>query len=158
MKRIILHWTAGTHTPNATDKLHYHRLITGDGRTVTGVPIERNAGPRMQAGYAAHTLNCNTDSIGVAVCCALGATETPLDFGAFPPTPAQLAEAVRVTAVLCRRYGIPCDRTHVLTHGEVQAHLCITQRGKWDLNRLPGVVGFGGDWIRREVKAALAGG
>jgi len=157
MKRIIVHWTAGTHTPNGLDRTHYHRLIDGEGRTVTGVDIAKNAAP-IQPGYAAHTLNCNTDSIGVAICAAAGATENPLNFGKYPPTPVQLTELIRVVAVLCQRYGIPCTRTTVLTHGEVQAHLGITQRGKWDLKRLPGIAGSGGDWLRAEVKARLDAG
>ena len=36
MKRIIVHWTAGTYTPNVTDLEHYHYLITGKGQIVKG--------------------------------------------------------------------------------------------------------------------------
>jgi hypothetical protein len=38
---------------------------------------------------------------------------------------------------LCRNYGIPVSPKTVLTHAEVQANLGITQRGKWDIARLP---------------------
>ena len=155
MKRIILHWTAGTHQICETARQHYHRIIDGAGRTVEGVDIALNAGPIKKRGYAAHTLNCNTDSIGVAICAGFGATEKPLSLGKYPPTPAQIIELIRVVAVLCRRYNIPCTRQTVLTHGEVQGTLGIKQRGKWDLNHLPGTDMHGGDYIRAEVKKIL---
>lgn len=36
MKRIIWHWSTGTNTASALDRQHYHLLIEGDGRVVTG--------------------------------------------------------------------------------------------------------------------------
>ncbi|MCM0751496.1 hypothetical protein DEA98_09825 [Brucella pseudogrignonensis] len=77
MKRIICHWTAGTNTANATDKKAYHLLIEGDGTVVRGnASIADNSGS-LKDGYAAHTLNCNTDSIGVSMCAMAGAVESP---------------------------------------------------------------------------------
>ena len=55
MKRIVMHWTAGGHKANATDKDHYHLLIEGDGNVVYGnKPISANAAP-LSKNYAAHT-------------------------------------------------------------------------------------------------------
>ncbi|NJM13637.1 MAG: amidase, partial [Synechococcaceae cyanobacterium SM1_2_3] len=67
MKRIIMHWSAGAHTVSAVDKKHYHFIIDGAGKVHAGnFPPEANRNP-VKGQYAAHTLNCNTGSIGVAV-------------------------------------------------------------------------------------------
>lgn len=36
MKRIILHWSAGSYKPNSTDMAHYHYLIDGEGEIKEG--------------------------------------------------------------------------------------------------------------------------
>lgn len=160
MKRIIIHWTAGTHKASAYEKTRYHVLVQGDGTVVYGVPISRNEAP-LKRGYAAHTLSCNTSSIGVSLCCAAGATESPLQFGKYPPTKTQLDVTVWLIAKLCRKYGIPCDAQHVLVHGEVEANLGVRQKGKWDLNRLPTGRGFpcvsssGGTYLRTRIRRAI---
>jgi peptidoglycan hydrolase-like protein with peptidoglycan-binding domain len=72
MDRVIVHWTAGTYKANATDRKPYHILIEGDGALVRGdYPISANAAP-AQSPRANHTLNCNTGSIGVSLCCMAG--------------------------------------------------------------------------------------
>ena len=44
MKRVILHWTAGTHRASALDAAHYHILIEGNGTLVRGLhPVDANA-------------------------------------------------------------------------------------------------------------------
>ena len=71
MERIIFHWTAGAHKASALDREHYHILVEADGHLVQGDrSIKDNEGP-ITGDYAAHTLNCNTGSIGVAVCCMM---------------------------------------------------------------------------------------
>ncbi len=154
MNRIILHWTGGAHKPNSRDRSHYHFLVDGDGMVIPSIPVENNAAP-LSPGYAGHTLNCNTNSIGVAICACLNANENPLDFGSYPPTARQLGALVELVASLCRQYHIPVDSHHVLTHGEVQHNLGIRQRGKWDLNALPHIQGPGGDYLRRAIKGSL---
>lgn len=52
MKRIILHWSAGSNVVSAIDRDHYHFIIGG-----------------------AHTLNCNTGSIDVALAGMADATK-----------------------------------------------------------------------------------
>ncbi len=148
MKRIILHWTAGGYKANLIDRLHYHYCVEGDGTVVPCVPISRNE-PPLKPGYAQHTLNCNSSSIGIAVCCAAGAV--PGNMGKYPPTPAQLQAFVQLAAKLSVQYNIPIGRQHILTHGEVQANLGIRQRGKWDL-QVPG-----GEWLRYAISKARSG-
>lgn len=89
MTRVILHWTAGTDTASPGDREHYHLLINGDGGLVRGVPtIDLNSGT-LKPGYAAHTRNCNTGSIGVSLAGMAGAQESPFDAGKYPLTAAQ---------------------------------------------------------------------
>lgn len=160
MQRIIVHWTAGGHVASGLDKAHYHLLIEADGRLVRGVPtIDLNQAPARK-GYAAHTLNCNTGSIGVSLCCMAGAIESPFSAGKSPMTEIQWDKLPHVLADLCRRYGIPVTPQTVLSHAEVQGTLKIAQRGKWDIARLafnPSIVGAKacGDLFRKRTAELL---
>ena len=162
MDRIILHWTAGTHRANATDRRHYHYIIEGDGTVIEGqFPPEANArGPLISGRYAAHTASLNTGSIGVALAAMHGARERPFDPGAHPITPAQIEALARLCADLCRRYDIAVTRRTVLTHAEVQPTLGVRQAAKWDVAWLPGMAGPGdpievGDRLRLRIGDAL---
>jgi hypothetical protein len=158
VKRVIFHWTAGGNTPSNLDKGHYHFLIDGAGNVHKGThPVEANRKP-VKGKYAAHTLNCNTGSIGVAVCAMAGAVERPFNAGSAPITPAQVKALAGLLRDLCAQYKIPVTRETVLSHAEVQPTLGIKQRGKWDIAWLPGMKGPGdpvavGDKIRAMVKA-----
>lgn len=160
MLRIVFHWTAGTNKASADDRKHYHLLIEGDGKIVRGVPsIDLNDAP-LKSGYAAHTLNLNSDSIGISLCGMAGATESPFSAGKYPITAAQWDALADAIAQLCRRYAIPVSRKTVLSHAEVQGTLGIKQRGKWDIARLPfdpsvkGAVAVG-DKLRAAVAARI---
>lgn len=164
MKRIIWHWTGGGHKANATDLRHYHIIIEGDGTVIRGRhPISANAQivrPNDINTYAAHTRGLNTGSIGLALAAMRQANERPFSAGPSPITPAQVEALVRVTADLCREYGISPTRETVLSHAEVQATLGVAQRGKWDITWLPGMTGPRsaveiGDQLRGRVAAAL---
>lgn len=160
MKRIIWHWSAGTHKASTLDRQHYHLLIEGDGKVVTGdKPISANAAP-LSAGYAAHTASLNTDSIAIAVCAMRGARQSPFDAGSHPITAAQIDVLVRETARLALEYGIPVTRRTILSHAEVQPTLGVKQAGKWDIAWLPGrksatdPIGVGDD-LRSRVSGEL---
>lgn len=138
ISRIVVHWTAGANKASAIDREHYHIIIEDDGKLIRGIPsIDLNSEPRAKAGYAAHTLNCNTGSIGVSLCGMAGAIETPFLPGKYPITKKQWQTLPQVIAQLCRRYNIVIEPKTVLTHAEVQNTLGIKQRGKWDISRLP---------------------
>ncbi len=161
ISRIIFHWTAGQNKASDLDREHYHILIEGDGKLVRGKPsIALNTEPKAKAGYAAHTLNCNTGSIGVSLCGMAGAVESPFSAGKQPITRSQWNALAEVLAQLCKRYGIGADRKTVLSHAEVQTTLKITQRGKWDIARLPfdtsihGAIPIG-DQMRSMVQSRL---
>ncbi|WP_181164735.1 hypothetical protein [Amaricoccus solimangrovi] len=43
MKRVVIHWTAGTDRVSALDRQHYHRIVDGEGSIFAGVhAIEDN--------------------------------------------------------------------------------------------------------------------
>lgn len=138
ISRIIFHWTAGQNKASDLDRDHYHLLIEGDGTLVPGKPsIALNSEPKAKAGYAAHTLNCNTGSIGVSLCGMAGAVESPFIPGKQPITREQWTVLAWTIVQLCQRYSIPVSRKTVLSHAEVQQTLGIKQKGKWDIARLP---------------------
>lgn len=161
ISRIIGHWTAGNYTPTDNDRSHYHFLIDGNAKPVKGIPsVVLNANPKAQPGYAAHTLNCNTGSIGISICSMAGAVEAPFSAGKAPLTKGQWMALVLSVADLCERYKLPVTSKTVLTHAEVQDNLGIKQRGKWDIARLPfdpkcDTAKKVGDRLRAEVKAVL---
>lgn len=160
MKRIIWHWTAGAYVASELDKEHYHFVIEGDLDVIKCDHSIKDNEVIHGSNYAAHTLNCNTGSIGLSVCSMAGAVESPFNAGKYPFTEGQFLRLVDITAQLCKRYSIPVSRTTTLSHAEVQPTLGIQQRGKWDYSRLPfapnivGAVAVG-DFIREHVADAM---
>lgn len=156
MKRIIMHWTAGKHEATPLDMEHYHYLVEGGGIIIPGLfDPEANEHPKPGE-YAAHTLNCNSGSIGVAVCGMFRAVQRPFFLGIAPLTVRQVNVFVDLVARLARQYSITIARDTVLTHAEVQPTLGIRQRGKWDITWLPGMEKPGdpvavGDQLRRMI-------
>ena len=137
MRRIVTHWTAGAYSVSALDREHYHIIIAGDGTLVRGDHTIVDNVSSADGDYAAHTRNCNTQSIGVSVACMAGAIERPFSAGPYPMTLLQWTTMARVCAQLCQFYGIQVTPTTVLGHGEVQRNLGIAQAGKWDPMVLP---------------------
>lgn len=134
MKRIIFHWTAGTHKVSSLDRQHYHRIFAGNGTMVLGQKtIEANRSTK-DGDYAAHTLGCNTDSIGLAVACMHNAKSGA--HGKYPMTEAQFEAMIREAARLCVHYGIEVSPRTTLWHAEVEPNLGIKQRGKWDATEI----------------------
>ena len=161
MKRIHLHWTAGGHTANSTDKRAYHILVQGDGTLVRGNhSIKANERNLTTGNYAAHTASANTGAIGVSLCCMAGAEESPFHAGSHPMTATQWKAGLKVIADLAERYGIIVAPTTILTHAEVEPTLNIKQRNKWDIVRLafdPSIKGHRdvGDEMRRSVAVLM---
>jgi len=139
LKRIILHWAASTHSVDALSRSHYHFIVAGDGSIVPGIRKPTDNISTTDGAYAAHTLNCNTGSIGIALAAMAGATERPFSAGPYPITTPQLDAFCGLAARLAKQYGIPNTRATILTHAEVQPTLGIAQRGKWDICWLPGM-------------------
>ena len=164
INRIVLHHSAGGYAPSALDRQHYHRIVGGDGAVVGGnYPISANGlGTRLVSGkYAAHTLNLNSGSIGLAMAAMAGAEWSKPRECRYFPTPVQVKAFVAEAARLCHLYGINPDRQHVLSHAEVQQTLGVTQRGKWDFDYDPlGIIDTRdpikiGDMLRDAIIAAM---
>lgn len=138
MDKVICHWTAGSYEASENDKEHYHILVDGNCRLVRGeYSIKANVSTSDSDGYAAHTKNLNTKTIGISACCMAGAVENPFNPGKYPLGGDQWDMLARVAADLCRFYEIKVSPTTVLQHGEVQSNLGVAQSGKWDICRLP---------------------
>lgn len=103
--QLIIHWTGGNYNSVYDD---YHICVTGYGvvhymRTLERPPI---------AQYM-H----NTGTIAVSLCCAYNAT--PEKLGNYKPTSTQIEIVSKIVALFAKAIGVPIDKTHVLTHGEV---------------------------------------
>lgn len=163
MDTVKVHWTAGGHKASPIDLRAYHLLVEGDGNYVRGIPsIVLNSG-HLKTGYAAHTLNANTNAIGLSMCGMAGAVERPFNPGRAPLTRIQFERTAQAAAELCEAYSIPVTRRTVLFHAEVQSTLGIAQRGKWDVIVLPFDTSIQGahavgDYFRELVARALREG
>lgn len=161
LRRIIMHWTAGGPTASAEDRSHYHFIVQQDGAVVKGDRTPEDNINTSDGRYAAHTLNCNTGSIGVSLCGMVAAQERPFAKGPYPIKQPQVAVMCSLVAKLCRDYGIPVTRETVLSHAEVQPTMGIAQRGKWDIAWLPDMIMASdpitvGDKLRADISAALS--
>lgn len=127
--RVVMHWTAGTHTPGAIDRLHYHLMIDGIGRAVRGA--------RPVGSYLPHTRGLNTGSVGLAICAMHRATESPWNAGPYPITDLQWERACQAAAEVLHAYGLTVSSRTLLCHSEVWRVYGVPQREKWDIDRLP---------------------
>lgn len=157
MKRIIIHWTAGSHAVSSVDKEHYHRIVDGNGNVVRGDhKIEDNLSV-VDGVYAAHTKGANTGAIGIAMAGMMGA-QGPGKLGKYPLTKRQWDACMALVKRLAAQYKIPVTPSTILSHAEVQSTLGIRQNGKIDISfGVPGkpelkTARACGDYIRSVVK------
>jgi len=160
LHRVIIHWPVTGEGASASDRQHYHAIVTHGLQVVLGdLKPEANASTR-DGRYVAHTRGLNTGSIGVAVDGMIGAQERPFSPGSAPFTSDMVDLLCETVADFCLTYDIPVGRTTVLTHAEVEPTLGVWQRGKWDVTWLPWMHRPGdplvvGDELRRKVKQAM---
>lgn len=157
MKRIIIHWTAGTYQPNNIDFEHYHFLVTGDGLVIKGKYTPEDNINCNDGKYAAHTGGGNTGSIGVAMCgmadysALKGITSTK-----YPLKKFQCERCFKLIAELCKKYNIPITPETVMTHYEFGLkHPNSISAGKIDITALPDYLVTShniGDFIRNKIK------
>jgi hypothetical protein len=163
MKRIHWHWTAGAPGINPKEADSYNFIITWpDGKVVEGVPVEHQRSPLVNGAYAAHTLNANSDAIGIAVDAMAEAKESPFTAGKYPITQAQIDSLIDLSARLGKQYAIPVTRFTMLSHAEIEPTLGIKQNQKWDIMWLPGMRVVGnpieiGDRLRAKVEQKMKG-
>jgi N-acetyl-anhydromuramyl-L-alanine amidase AmpD len=157
MKRVIVHWTAGTNKASLEDEQHYHYIIQGDGSIMLGAHTLKDNDNVADGKYAAHTRGCNEDSIGVSLCGMYGAVESPFKKGRYPINERQWRVMLWLVSRLAKQHNIPITPQTILTHAEVEGTLKIKQAGKWDITRLPwdsSVVGATavGNLMRKSIK------
>lgn len=126
--RVVLHWSAGSRTPSAFDRAHYHCLINGEGQAVKGL---------VGAGYyAPHVRGLNTGSYGLSIAGMRGAREGG-PYGDQPITALQYERAAQAAAEVLAAYDLALTPRTCLSHEEVTHVYGITQRGRWDVSELP---------------------
>lgn len=160
IERIIVHWTGGSHRASDTDRRHGHILIEVDGKLVRGTASIAANGVDGIGPVAEHMRDFNRGSIGVSLCCMVGAERCPREKGRAPMTALQWHTLADVLADLCRRYSIPVTRETVLFHAEIGPNLGLDRGDEWGITRLPfdpSLVGAGafGDAMRSLVAARL---
>ena len=68
MKRIIIHWTAGSYNVNSSVLNSYHYAVDDKGGVVPCNHRPEDNENCQDGNYAAHTGGGNTGSIGVSMC------------------------------------------------------------------------------------------
>ena len=161
IKAIVMHWTAGNYGHVYDD---YHFCINSDGSF--DVPLGRQID--CLGLVLAHTWRRNTGVVGIAIEAARGANCKNTDEAGLEivwgkkavPTPEQIDGLARAVAIICYGSGIPLNNDCVVTHAEIASvdgygYEDDDPEMKWDLLRLPGQLGNGGDIIRSRAESYL---
>ena len=116
---IVIHHTGDTDMDVSAATIHgrhkaqdwagigYHFVIRKDGT------IERG---RPEWAIGSHAYGENSHTIGIHVCGGF--------VGGIRPTTAQVEKVSMLVAALCDKYGIPCDRQHVVGHCDLMSTGC----------------------------------
>lgn len=161
MKRIIIHWTAGTYTPNEHEKNCYHYLIAFNPKNNAAYQVNGRFKPEdnlncYDGKYAAHTGGGNTGSIGVSLC-AMGGYKNITEVGNYPIRQEQLNLLYKLCSQLSKKYSIPINSNCILTHYKFGLkNPNTTSKGKIDIVYLPSqpniICSNVGDYIRNNIK------
>lgn len=157
LKRIIIHWTAGTGKANATDKAAYHFLVESDGKIITGKMKPEDNANCNDGKYAAHCGGGNTGSIGISMCGMHGFKANQPKTTNYPLTQIQCEACWSKVAQLCKNYGFSVTKDTVMTHYEFgKSHPNTSSARKIDITYLhikPELKSDQiGDYIRGKVK------
>lgn len=159
LKRIIIHWTAGTGYPNNTDYKHYHFLVNKDGIVTRGKYKPQDNESCTDGIYASHCGQGNTGSIGISMCGMSGYTVGKPSSTKHPLTKIQCESCWSKIAELCSEYNIKVTPDTVLTHYEFNRKHNI-KTGKIDIIYLPPYPNIQkenvGDFIRNKVSWYLS--
>ena len=137
IKRIIIHWSAGTYYPTQHEKQCYHYLVDKNGQIYSGIYKPEDTINCQDGIYAAHTGGGNTGSIGVAMCAMAGFKDN-FNCGDYPITVAQFESCMKLCAQLCQKYSIEINPSNVMTHYEFgQKNPKTSSFGKIDIIFLP---------------------
>lgn len=151
INRIYLHWTAG-HYDDVYDDYHINIGAGGELYLTCEDFTELKA----------HTWRRNTGSIGIAMCCAAGASAirgSETDFGKEPPTQQQIEAMAKTVAVLTYVLGLEIKLLTVTTHCEAALFDGYGPHSgdpdtRWDLWYLPDRPLFTAGWCRAATLSA----
>ena len=157
MNKIIIHWTGGANQPCTADYEAYHFLINKDGIITNGKFSPEDNLNCYDGKYAKHCGGGNTGSIGIGLCGMYVPNNTPVKKTKYPLTKIQLEKCFCETAKLAKKYKIPVDAKHVMTHYEFGLkNPNTTSRGKIDIIYLSPYPELAankiGDFFRNKVK------
>ncbi len=145
MKRIIIHWTAGTYYPSEFERKFYHFLVDKNGKIYNGVFKPEDNEVCKIGKYAAHTGGGNTGSIGVAMCAMAGFKDFK-NVGKYPISKIQFESTMDLCAKLAKKYNIQISPQTVMTHYEFGLkNPKTTSAGKIDIIYLPPY-----QWVAKE--------
>ena len=137
MKKIIIHWTAGTNFPCSQDLFAYHFLIDKNGKIYNGVYKPEDNENCYDGKYAKHCGGGNTGAIGVSLCGMTG-FDLKNKKTNYPLTDIQCNSAFKFISQLCKQYNIDISDKTVLTHYEFGlSHPKTSSFGKIDIAFLP---------------------
>lgn len=138
MKRIILHWTAGTYNISAHEKECYHFIVNSKGEVIPGIFKPEDNLNCADGKYAQHTGGGNTGSIGIAMGGMYVPNGIPVKSSKYLLTKTQCERFFNLIAELCKKYNIPISADNVMTHFEFgRKHPNTSSAGKIDINYLP---------------------
>ncbi|MGY4924311.1 N-acetylmuramoyl-L-alanine amidase [Streptomyces sp. 900105755] len=129
--RVVVHVTQGGYASAVKafqDPAHQaaaHYIVRQDGR-ITQLVRE------LDVAFHAGNRSYNERSVGIE---HEGFVDRPEDF-----TDAMYAASARLTAAICRRYGMAVDREHVIGHAEVPGTDHTDPGEHWDWERYMGLV------------------
>ncbi|MFG2619317.1 N-acetylmuramoyl-L-alanine amidase [Streptomyces sp. NPDC048507] len=129
--RIVVHVTQGSFASsvdafkNPFHKASAHYIVRKDGHVEQMVR-------ELDVAFHSGNRSMNERSVGIE---HEGFVDRPQDF-----TDALYAASARLAADVCRRYGIPADRTHFLGHSEVPGADHTDPGPHWDWDRYLGLV------------------
>ena len=137
MKKIIIHWTAGTGIPNQHEKKCYHYLVDAKGELHEGIFKPQDNENCYDGKYAKHTAGGNTNAIGFAFCGMRGFVSSS-KLGEYPLTKIQCENGFKYIAESCYIHNIKINPESVLTHYEFGLkHPKTESYGKIDIIYLP---------------------
>lgn len=130
--RIVVHVTQGGFASsvdafkNPWHKASAHYIVRQDGHVEQMVR-------ELDVAFHAGNRSMNEQSVGIE---HVGFVDRPQDF-----TDAMYAASAVLAAGICRRYGIPADRTHIVGHSEVPGADHTDPGSHWDWDRYVRLVG-----------------
>ncbi len=155
MKKIVLHWTAGTYYPTQYEKQFYHFLVDKDGKIYNGIYKPEDNETCADGKYAAHTGGGNTGAIGVSLCSMAGFKSSKAQ-GHYPITLIQFESCMNLCSLLAIKYNIEITPQTVMTHYEFgKTHPNSTSFGKIDITYLPPYPWVGKDDIGGFIRSKI---